>query len=131
MAIETGSRQNGHGAGSAHGSSARGSNPIRDYLGDYIKPDRVDGERLARGLAWLSFGLGVGGALMPGRMASAIGVSHGGGNSWFLRMVGMREIGAGAGIMSSPRRPEWVWSRVAGDVMDLSFLMWKLASGDS
>jgi uncharacterized membrane protein len=39
-----------------------------------------------------------------------------------LRAVGVREIASGLGILSQPRPAGWVWTRVAGDVIDLALL---------
>jgi hypothetical protein len=39
-----------------------------------------------------------------------------------LRALGGREIGAGLAILAQPDRPEWLWARVAGDGIDLSYL---------
>ncbi|MEN3332808.1 MAG: hypothetical protein V7641_2173 [Blastocatellia bacterium] len=36
--------------------------------------------------------------------------------------MGVREIIAGIGILTNPRPARWLWSRVAGDAMDLSVL---------
>jgi len=34
----------------------------------------------------------------------------------------VREVASGIGLLSQPRTPGWMWSRVAGDVMDLALL---------
>jgi hypothetical protein len=34
----------------------------------------------------------------------------------------MREIAAGVAILAQPDRPAWLWSRVGGDLLDLSAL---------
>jgi hypothetical protein len=39
-----------------------------------------------------------------------------------IRAYGLREIAAGIGILAAIRRAPWVWSRVAGDAMDLATL---------
>ena len=39
-----------------------------------------------------------------------------------MRGLGVREITSGVGILSNERTAEWLWSRVAGDVMDLALL---------
>jgi hypothetical protein len=36
--------------------------------------------------------------------------------------MGVREVTQGAGILARPRPTAWLWSRVAGDVLDLSLL---------
>lgn len=76
-------------------------------------------ERLARGLGWFSIGLGLAQLLAPRTLARAAGVND---HPVLVRAVGMREIASGAGILRQPRQGGWLWSRVAGDVMDLALL---------
>jgi uncharacterized membrane protein len=77
-------------------------------------------QQLARGLGWFSIGLGLAELLAPRKVAAAIGVSD---HDELLRTMGLREITSGIGILSQARpSANWVWSRVAGDVMDLSML---------
>ncbi len=47
------------------------------------------------------------------------------------RLVGIREIGAGIGILSSERPVPWLWSRVAGDMMDITLLAAAMNSDDN
>lgn len=80
--------------------------------------------RFARGLGWFSIGLGLTEFLVPGRLGRAIGVDD---HETKLRMFGIREITSGLGILTQRQRPAgWVWSRVAGDAMDLNFLFKQL-----
>jgi uncharacterized membrane protein len=48
-----------------------------------------------------------------------------------LRLSGLREIAHGVGILNSPRPVGWLWSRVLGDVMDLTVLKNAAASPDA
>jgi uncharacterized membrane protein len=82
----------------------------------------IDPERLATGLGWFSIGLGVAEILAPGRLARTIGLRGEGVSRTVTRLVGVREIASGVGILSERRPVGWVWSRVAGDVMDLALL---------
>lgn len=84
-------------------------------------------ERLAKGLGWFSLGLGAAELFAAGPMARFIGVRNSGGNRTRLRAYGMREIGAGVGILSRQRPQGWLWARVAGDIVDIG----SLASGVS
>ena len=45
-----------------------------------------------------------------------------------MRLFGLREITSGVGILSQPKPAGWLWSRVAGDVLDLSCLGLALSS---
>lgn len=77
-----------------------------------------DAVRLARTLGWFSVGLGVAQLAMPRVLGAAVGVQRPG----TMRALGLREIAAGAAILARPREPALLWSRVAGDAMDLALL---------
>ena len=79
------------------------------------------GERLARGLGWFSLGLGLAELLAPQGIAKIAGLE--GKQTGFIRLMGLREIAHGVAIFSQGRRPAAaVWSRVAGDALDLAAL---------
>jgi uncharacterized membrane protein len=44
------------------------------------------------------------------------------GQEGLLRLVGMRELASGAGLLTQQKTKPWLWSRVAGDAMDLAVL---------
>jgi uncharacterized membrane protein len=75
--------------------------------------------QLAQGLGWFSIGLGLAEVLAPRKLARIIGVRE---NRFLLRLLGLREIASGIGILTQHRPAGWVWSRVGGDVMDLALL---------
>lgn len=79
------------------------------------------GEGLASALGWLGLGLGALEVLAPRRVGRMVGLEDGAGRS-AIRMLGMREIGTGLGILAQPRSKEWMGSRVAGDLVDLALL---------
>jgi uncharacterized membrane protein len=85
-------------------------------------------DRLATGLGWFSIGLGVAQIVAPGRLAQFIGVKDEDRTRAVLRAYGLREIAAGVGILSQPRTPRWLWSRVAGDLIDIASLGTALSS---
>ena len=78
--------------------------------------------RLAKFLGWFSLGLGVPQVVMPRRVARLIGVRDDRGARRWMRVVGLREHAAAAGILSRRRPVGWLSARVAGDVMDLALL---------
>jgi uncharacterized membrane protein len=89
--------------------------------------DRIGAERVARGLGWFSIGLGLAELLAPSLIAHLCGgrARHTG----LVRLYGLREIAAGLMIFSGGRRPiQGVWSRVAGDAIDLATLAAMAAS---
>ncbi len=80
-----------------------------------------DGERMARGLGWFSIGLGLAEIVAPSAMARLIGIDERD-NENRLQAFGVREMANGVGILSQPKSAAWLWTRVAGDVMDLAAL---------
>jgi uncharacterized membrane protein len=82
------------------------------------------GEQLAFALGWFGIGLGLAEMAAPKTVARLIGVDGNGGSRTdaVLRGFGVREIASGLGILRSRQPSAWLWSRVAGDVMDLAFL---------
>jgi uncharacterized membrane protein len=88
-------------------------------------------ERLAKALGWFSIGLGVAQLVAPGRMARLIGVDDDGESRAVMRTVGVRELTAGVGILSRPTPAGWLWTRVAGDMMDLALLGRALGSDNN
>jgi hypothetical protein len=95
--------------------------PVRPPGWDTGPERRIDdGRTVARGLAWLSIGLGVVELVAPERITRFLGLD--GGHTELVRLYGLRELASGAGILAQ-RTPELgVWSRIAGDVLDLATL---------
>ncbi len=78
-------------------------------------------EGLARALGWFSIGLGVAEVVAPRRLSRVIGCPPS--RPALVRGLGLREIASGLGILAARRRPTpWVWTRVAGDAIDLALL---------
>lgn len=74
--------------------------------------------RTADGLGWFSLALGAAELLKPRTLGDGMGLRHPG----LLRAYGLREILAGVGLLSGRGRAFWLWSRVAGDLLDLATL---------
>ena len=79
-------------------------------------------EKLAIALGWFSVALGAAELIAPGRISRLIGVAPRQRNTNVLRAFGAREIASGIGILSDPANPNWLWSRVGGDAIDLASL---------
>ncbi len=82
-------------------------------------------DQLARFLGWFSIGLGAAELLAPRQLADLIGVDN---KPGVFRMMGLREIGHGIAILSQEQPAPGVWSRVAGDILDLALLGTQLDS---
>jgi uncharacterized membrane protein len=77
-------------------------------------------DSIATGLGWFSIVLGAAEVVAPAALSKLIGVQKP--NSWLLPALGLREITSGLGILNRRGTAGWLWSRVAGDAMDLALL---------
>jgi uncharacterized membrane protein len=85
---------------------------------DYGRSDHTPA--VANALGWFSIGLGLAELTAPGLLTRSIGVP--GDHRRFVRLLGLREIASGVGILTQRRSAAWVRSRVWGDMMDLAAL---------
>lgn len=85
-------------------------------------------DELARALGWFSIGLGLAELLAPRKLGRSIGVGE---HPTLMRLLGIREITSGLGILTRRNPSNWLWSRVGGDIMDLALLGAALTSGNS
>jgi hypothetical protein len=82
----------------------------------------TDKGSLTRFLGWFSVGLGTVQLTAPRLLCRIVGADDGGRNPAVMRLMGARELTQGVGILGRPRPTAWVWSRVAGDALDLALL---------
>jgi uncharacterized membrane protein len=90
------------------------------------------GLSLADFLGYFSIGLGLAEVLAPNAIARIIGVkepdeTH----RRTTQLMGLREISSGVAILTSQTPAKAVWSRVAGDAIDLAFLGKTFANPDN
>jgi hypothetical protein len=81
-----------------------------------------DKDPLAQFLGWFSIGLGSTQLAAPRALSRIVGASADGLAPRLMRLMGVRELTQGVGILTRPRPTAWLWSRVAGDALDLSLL---------
>jgi hypothetical protein len=86
------------------------------------EPVAVSPGSLAIGLGYFSVALGLAELAAPRLIARAIGATSDSTTCRVVRTFGVREIATGAAILAQPDRPVWLWSRVGGDLLDLSSL---------
>ena len=77
-------------------------------------------DRKARRLGWASLALGLPQLIAPAAFARTVGLSSH--DEEVVLGVGVRELVAGAGLLSGKGTGLFLWSRVLGDAMDLSLL---------
>ena len=81
------------------------------------------GESLADFLGLFSLGLGMAQVALPGVISRVVGIDHEDDrNRTVMRLMGLREISHGIAILSNQQPEKSVWSRVAGDALDLALL---------
>jgi hypothetical protein len=87
--------------------------------------DTTDAE-FGRGLGWASIAIGLTEVLAPRQVENMLGLEDTPDRRGVLRVLGVRELCHGIGILTenevSERMKVGVWSRVAGDVLDSALL---------
>ena len=111
-----------HGGGSSFGDALGDDRQVTNYRTGRGEPGlpSSSAKRLANGLGWFSIGLGLAELLAPRAIASISGVSKE--RTGLIRLYGLREIASGITIFAQEKPTEGVWSRVAGDALDLASL---------
>ncbi len=82
---------------------------------------------LAVGLGGFSIALGLMELIAPRALARTLGMA---GSEKLIAGYGVREIGAGIGILSSHDPKPWLWGRVGGDVLDIGTLATGITAGN-
>ena len=119
--------------GTALGDEARPLATTTEPYQQLADEDRgTGGESLADFLGLFSIGLGLAQVAMPGVMSRVVGIDHEDEqNRLVMRLMGAREISHGLAILSNQQPTKAVWSRVAGDALDLALLGKALANPDN
>lgn len=126
-AFETGVEMSRGGAAEIGTALGRAARPQITTTAPYQRladEDRgTGGESLADFLGLFSLGLGLAQVTLPGVMSRVIGIDHEDDrNRTVMRVMGLREISHGIAILSNQQPEKSVWSRVAGDALDLALL---------
>ena len=83
--------------------------------------------QLAKALGVFSIALGLHETLQTQTLAYELNMED---QKELIKLYGAREIGAGVGILLQKRPTFWVWTRVAGDVLDILALIPGLNPGN-
>jgi len=81
---------------------------------------------LASGLGGFSIALGLMELIAPRMVARKLGMDS---SETLVALYGLRELGAGIGLLAADNKTPWLWARVAGDVLDIGTLASGLAPG--
>lgn len=74
-------------------------------------------------LGAFSLGLGLAELLAPRQLSGVLGLPNTARNRFIVRAFGARELLAAASLLGLPVSAAGLWSRVAGDALDLAFLL--------
>ena len=88
---------------------------------------KINFDTVARSLVWVSLGLGLVEVFFPRQLQRFVGIRRGN-YSGLIRLAGLREILHALLIFTQGRPHLGVWSRVAGDALDLGLLGAAVAS---
>jgi hypothetical protein len=80
-------------------------------------------------LGWVSLALGLSELALTRLVSRAAGIDQK--YAPVLRVFGVREITSGLGLLRGANKNAWMWSRVAGDVIDGAFLGWAYAQEEN
>jgi hypothetical protein len=83
-------------------------------------PPSSTARTMATALGWFSIALGAAELLAPRALAQWLGMRHG---APILKTYGARGVAAGVGILALPNKSPGIWSRVAGDALDIATLV--------
>ncbi|HXT17240.1 MAG TPA: SRPBCC family protein [Gemmatimonadaceae bacterium] len=121
--------------GSGQSALAPSIRPRKSTIQPYQRLADADkgtgGESLANFLGLFSIGLGLAQVAMPGAMSNVVGVKDDDQHRMLMRLLGLREISHGVAVLSNQQPEKPMWSRVAGDVLDLALLGGALANSDN
>ncbi|HJS90787.1 MAG TPA: SRPBCC family protein [Steroidobacteraceae bacterium] len=121
--------QQGLGRSRLHSSGISGSEPGAQFARRGLQRGS-DGlqsaDSLEQGLGWFSIALGTAAVAAP----RLVGWLSGSRSPTIMRLVGMRELSAGIGILTQTDRAPWLWSRVIGDTFDLAALSLAFTRGN-
>lgn len=74
-----------------------------------------------------SYALGVSQVLRPGGVNRLMGIPDHNPNHAMQRVIGIREIVTGTGVLFGRNTSGWMWGRFAGDLMDIGIVAGQLA----
>ena len=119
----------GNGNGASNGPMTNAPRNWKDAPDHYTEtPDWKD--NTTKFLGWFSIGLGLAEIFAPRQVAKLVGIEDEEEYVGTLRQFGVREIAAGLGILTRPKPTYWLWSRVGGDAIDLTWLTRRLRDED-
>jgi len=84
------------------------------------RPSPSTPRTIATTLGWFSIALGAAELLAPKTLARGLGMRHG---APILKAYGARQVATGVGILALGNKAPGIWSRLAGDALDIATLV--------
>lgn len=88
--------------------------------GEFTEDKYISKHNVSLGLGAFSLALGIAELFLTRTIARRAGIDQK--FSPLLRIFGAREIISGIGLLNGKNEQAWLWSRVAGDALDIGFL---------
>ncbi len=86
----------------------------------------MDEHRLARGVGWVSIGVGLALLASPSRAVRGLGMGE---RPNLGRLMGARDLVLGAGLLRGGNTTTWLRARGAADALDAAVILAGMASG--
>ena len=86
----------------------------------------MSSKMMARGVGWLSIGVGLVALVAPPRIGGLVGYVE---KPALLRLVGVRDLCIGAGLLGPGTGRHWHWARAASDGLDATIIAVNLVGG--
>jgi len=86
----------------------------------------MSSKMMAQAVGWLSIGVGLVALVAPPRIGGLVGYVE---KPAILRLVGVRDLCIGAGLLRPGNGRRWLWARAASDGLDATIIAANLLSG--
>lgn len=86
------------------------------------RPPDSQASVMTSGLAWCNIAVGLSQLVAPDALARLIGLRPSHQTRLAMRATGIRELTTGYALLANSQSTAWLWSRLAGDALDLSLL---------
>jgi hypothetical protein len=83
---------------------------------------------MAQGVGWLSIGVGLVALVIPPRLGGLVGYVQ---KPALVRLVGVRDLCIGAGLLRPGNGRRWLWARAASDGLDTMIIAANLLRGST
>src|SRR5437868_4243191 len=101
---------------------------IGDMICEPREEGRVSSKTTEQGVGWLSIGVGLVALVAPPRIGGLVGYVE---KAALLRLVGVRDLCIGVGLLRPGNGRRWLWARAASDGLDATIIAANLLRGST